>query len=120
MSTNKTVIAAVPDIFFGSKISGSAKSLGVDVKFVRNQEALLRNARELPALLVIDLGANEVDPIESIRALQADETTSQLTLVAFANHEREDLMTAARDAGCSNVLTRGAFASALPQLLAKL
>ncbi len=120
MSANKTVIAAVPDLFFGSKISGTAKPLGVDVKFVRDSETLLRKAREIPALLLIDLGAAEVDPIESIRTLRSDDATSQLSLVAFANHEREDLMAAARDAGCVDVLTRGAFASALPQLLAKL
>ncbi len=120
MSANKTIIAAVPDLFFGSKISGTAKQLGVEVKFVRDSETLLRKAREIPALLVIDLGAVEVDPIENIRAMRSDESTRAVPMVAFANHEREDLMAAARDAGCLDVLTRGAFASALPQLLAKL
>ena len=120
MSLSNTVIAAVPDLFFGSKISGTAKPLGVEVKFVRDSETLLRKAKETPALLVIDLGAAEVDPIESIRAIRSNESTGAVPMVAFANHEREDLISAAQAAGCPNVMTRGAFASALPQLLANL
>ena len=38
--------------------------------------------------------------------------------VGFIDHERTDVMDAARAAGCADVMAKGQFANALPKLLA--
>ena len=40
--------------------------------------------------------------------------------VGFIDHEKTDVMDAARAKGCSDVMAKGQFANALPKLLASL
>lgn len=116
--TERTVVAGVPDLFFSSKISETARQLGVRVVFAQTQDVLTSRARDGARLVVLDLGAAQLDPLGLIRTLKADESTSATPIVAFANHERTDLITGAREAGCDQVMTRGAFSSGLPAILA--
>jgi hypothetical protein len=44
--------------------------------------------------------------------------TPAVRTIGFIDHERTDVMDAARAAGCQEVLTKGGFAHALPRLLA--
>ena len=66
----KRVVAGVSDLFFASKITVTAKHVGMQVEFA-----------------------------------------------AFVNHECTDLIEEAKQAGCDEVLTRGAFSQSLPELL---
>ena len=55
-----TVIAAVDDMFFMSKIRAAAESLNVTVRFVRNVDALFSAAVEShPGLIIVDLQSPE-------------------------------------------------------------
>ncbi len=52
----RNIIAVVDDLFFASKIRGTAEELGVNVSFVRNVRALLDAARrDQPSLIICDL-----------------------------------------------------------------
>lgn len=110
-------VAAVPDLFFQSKISGTANQLGVTVRFAQTKEALLAQAADGARLVLVDLAAAGLEPVDLIARLKADPATRELPVVAFANHERSDLMEAARAAGCDEVLTRGAFSQGLADIL---
>ena len=115
----KRVVAAIPDLFFSSKVLGPARRLGIEVRIAASPQALLDGASEGPDLVIVDLEAAAVNPLESIRSIRSMHG-GRPRLVAFANHVREDLLSAARDAGCEEVLGRGALAAGLPRLLASL
>jgi CheY-like chemotaxis protein len=110
------VVAGVPDLFFAAKIGETARQLGVAIEFASSGPALLEKASGAPALILLDLGAAALDPIELIAQLKAD-SGGNARVVGFVNHERTDLIEQAREAGCDQVLTRGAFAKDLPAIL---
>lgn len=113
---SKKVVAGVSDLFFCSKISATAKQVGALVEFAGSPQAILDKAAGAD-LILLDLGQSSLDPISLIGKLKADPASAHVSLVAFVNHERLDLIEGARQAGCDQVLNRGAFSQELPQLL---
>ena len=111
------VVAGVPDLFFAAKIGETARQLGVAVEFASSGQIVLEKASGTPSLVILDLGAAALDPIGLIAQLKADPALKSSRVVGFVNHERTDLVEQAREAGCDQVLTRGAFAKDLPGLL---
>ncbi len=110
-------VAGVPDLFFSSKITGTASHLGLKIILAGNTAVLLARAAEGAAVILLDLSATQLDPIGMITSLKADPATAKIRIVAFANHENTVDMQRAREAGCDEVMTRGAFSSALPTIL---
>lgn len=110
-------VAGVPDLFFSSKITETARHLGLQVVLAGNSEAIVRRAAGGAAIVLLDLGAAQLDPIGTISQLKSDPATASIRIVAFANHEKTDDIRRAREAGCDQVMTRGAFSSGLPSIL---
>lgn len=113
------VIAGVSDLMFTSKIAETARHVGVSVGFAGNQQVLLGKTDPAPVLIILDLNLKALDPLSLIRKLKEDPRTVGIPITAYVNHECADLIEGARQAGCDAVLTRGAFSSGLPQLLAR-
>lgn len=112
------VIALVSDLIFGSRIREAAAPLGVAVRSARSPEALLLACRaELPALVLADLDDNRVRALEAVQSLRQDPALSALMVIGFVSHVDDERAQAARSAGCSRVLARGAFVQELPRLL---
>ena len=114
-----TVLAAVDDFLFRSKIRAVAKHVGVEVQFAQTPEEILAQARALkPALVILDLNSAKADPVATIAALKADAATAGARTIGFASHVHVDLINSARDAGADQVLPRSAFAMHLAEILA--
>lgn len=110
---SKRLLAAIPDLFFGSKVSGVASQLGIEVRFAASRAALVEGARSGADLVLIDLDAAVIDPLGAIREIRA----GGARVVAFASHVHAGRLAEARAAGCDEVLTRGSLARSLPALL---
>jgi CheY-like chemotaxis protein len=114
----RTVIAVVDDLFFASKIRGTAEQLGVTVSFPRASDALMEAAlRDQPALILCDLHATRIDPIELAKLLKADERLRSIPLLGFFSHVQTELQQQAEQAGFDRVLPRSAFTKQLPEIL---
>lgn len=114
---NRRVLAAVPDLFFASKIRGTAQALNVTVEFSRTADALFDAAKlEVPSLIIMDLEA-AADPLALAARLKEDEQLRSVPVVGFLSHVRVDLQQQARAAGVDQVLPRSAFTSRLPDIL---
>ena len=114
----RTVIAVVDDLFFASKIRGTAEQLGVSVSFPRASEALIEAAlRDQPALIICDLHATRIDPIELAELLKSDERLRPIPLLGFFSHVQTELQDQAEQAGFDRVIPRSAFAKNLPVIL---
>ena len=94
------VIAGVSDLLFTSKISETARLLGISVGFAGSREALFRKASQAPRLIVLDLNLKPLEPLALIRDLKGTLTWRRSPITAFVNHECADLIEAARQAGC--------------------
>jgi CheY-like chemotaxis protein len=115
------LLAAVDDLMFSSRISTTAKAVGVPFQFARSLDAVLAGARATPPphLIVIDLNSARIRPLEVIAALKADPVLAVIPLVGFVSHVDGATIEAARAAGIDRVLARSAFVEQLPTLIAE-
>ncbi|HSP64050.1 MAG TPA: hypothetical protein VLQ90_13770, partial [Pyrinomonadaceae bacterium] len=112
------VIAVVDDLFFASKIRGTAEQLGVTVSFPRAIDTLMEAAlRDQPALIICDLHATRIDPIALARQLKTDEHLRSIPLLGFFSHVQTELQRQAQQAGFDQVIPRSAFTKHLPEIL---
>jgi len=110
------VVYLIHDMLFPSKVREVAKTTGVSVQGAREPAAFAAAARDAK-LAIVDLRLPAA--LEALDALAAEPGTSVRT-VGFIDHERTDVMDAARAKGCVDVMAKGQFANALPKLLAGL
>lgn len=114
-----TVLVAIRDLMFSSRVHETAKSAGITSASVRRgEDALARAREEKPLVFVADLGDPSVGATDVVRAMKADAELKAIHAVGFASHVLDDVLAAARAAGFDEVLSKGAFTQRLPQLLA--
>jgi CheY-like chemotaxis protein len=109
------ILALVDDLLFRSKIREVARRAGVDVVFPRSALEVADTAREKPALAVVDLHADKLEPLKSLAALRAE----GIPAIGFFAHVQTDLARMALEAGATEVMPRSAFAARLPEILAR-
>ena len=114
---SKKVLAVLEDLFFTVKINEAAKRAGLGITFVKSEHDVLDQAKLQPALIIVDMNFQGVDPLNLIRKLKADENTKRINLVGYLSHIQGELKQQAQEAGCDMVLARSAFSQNLPQLL---
>jgi CheY-like chemotaxis protein len=112
------VIALVDDLLFLSHIREAARGAGAGVRPVRGATDLVASAREGARLVLVDADSSRLPWADAVAALRSEPGLASLPVVAFASHVHADHAEAARAAGCSRVLSRGAFVRELPHLLA--
>jgi len=105
------VVYLIQDMLFSSKLRETAKQTGVTVQAVRDPAAWAAAAREAK-LAIVDLRLPA-----ALVALDALAGAPGVRTVGFIDHERTDVMDAARAKGCADVMAKGQFANALPKLL---
>ena len=97
-----TIAAFIPDLMDRSRVTAS----GAEVVFVWAPAELVGRDDDV---VLVDLSRPGVlDVLPRIEA----------RVVGFASHVDRDLLAAAKDAGCDQVLARSAFFGRLPELLA--
>ncbi len=101
------------DLLFTSKIRETAKLVGADAAGVRDGAALVAAARGAK-LVILDL--RRPDALAVLDQLAADPETRAAKKVGFIDHERVEVIEAAREKGCV-ALAKGKFSTELPTLL---
>jgi CheY-like chemotaxis protein len=113
-----TVLALVQDLMFLSRIREAARGSDVELQTARDPARLLEACLAQPAALVlVDLDADRLKPLEAVAALRAEPALATLTVVGFVSHVNDARARAAQRAGCTRVLARSAFVQTLPALL---
>ncbi|HEX9186501.1 MAG TPA: hypothetical protein VGB87_05505 [Vicinamibacteria bacterium] len=111
------VIALVDDLLFLSRIREAARATAVEVRAVRDAGALAESVRDGGRLVLVDADSARLPWEAAVRALRTAQG-DDLPVVAFLSHVHADRAEAARAAGCTRVLARGAFVQELPRMLA--
>ena len=116
---SRNVIAIVDDLFFASKIRGTAEGLQVTVSFPRHADG----AKEIikhnpPAQIICDLNSEKFDVLGLARTLKTDDATRDIPLIGFLSHVQTDLQRAAEEAGFDQVMPRSLFTRNLAAILA--
>src|SRR5437660_255861 len=103
-------LVLVRDLIFSTKISSTAKSLGVPLTVVRDPSKL----PDAPSAsrLIVDLNLDAALP-----AAVAWKARTNGRVILFVSHVDTELIRAARAAGFDDVLPRCEFTRLLPELL---
>jgi CheY-like chemotaxis protein len=113
-----SVFAVVDDLFFIGKLAGTAKQVGATLKTTSAAKFSLDTVRQQqPALVIFDLNATSASAVELIRQLKADAELAATPVIGFFSHVQVELMRAAEEAGCDEVMPRSKFTAALADLL---
>ncbi len=105
------------DLIFTSRVVGTARSLGLEVRSARSAEALLTLARQHPpACVLVDLANPGLSLSDLLRGL-GEACPLRPRVVAYGSHVDAAGLRAAREAGCDLVLPRSKFVEDLPREL---
>ncbi len=118
MTTNKPVsrvgLLISPDLFFTSKVTGTAQALGLRVDSV---DDVATAASRLQAggvgCILLDLVAPRVSVADLVAAMP---DSARVPVIAFGSHVNVELLESARLAG-AEVMPRSQFSAALPKIL---
>jgi PleD family two-component response regulator len=111
-TNQKTILVAVNDIFFYTKVRDALLPDGYRLEKARAQQDILEKASSgNPALVVLDMNDRTVDAFQALETLKADPRLSSIPILAYANHEEVDTWNRARALGVTKIVSRNEFSA---------
>ncbi len=113
-----SILVAVDDLFFQSKILATAAVAGIPATVAASRESVIAQAEAFPpALIILDLHSARFPALDLLRALKSHPTLRTTPVLGYFSHVQRNVGAAATEAGCDIVLPRSAFSEKLPDLL---
>lgn len=114
----KTVLVAVNDIFFYTKIRDALRSSGYVLERARTQEEVSEKAAShRPAALIVNMNDEKLDAFAALEQLNGNDYLKHIAVLAFANHEEVDTWRRAKELGVSKIVSRNEFSSRTKDLV---
>jgi len=114
----KTILVAVTDIFFYSKVRDALMSKGYRIERARTQQDIAEKASATsPSSFILNMNDERLDAFRALETLKADTALKTIPILAFANHEEVDTFNRARALGVTKIVSRNEFSSRLKDLV---
>ncbi len=115
---NKTILVAVTDIFFYTKVRDALRPQGYTLERIRNQEEVAeKTASVQPAALILNMNDLAVDAFKALETIQSNPALRALPILAFANHEEVDTWRRAKELGVTKIVSRNEFSARTRELV---
>ena len=112
MDETKTILVAVSDIFFYTKIRDAFKPAGYKLERLRNSEDWKEKAlQNSPIGVIVNMNDDRLNTPDILKSLKADSQTNALPILAFANHEEVGSWKLAKELGIQKVVSRNEFSA---------
>ena len=109
---NKTILVAVSDVFFYTKVRDALKPPGYTLEKVRAPGELTERAGAVkPAAVILNLNDDTLDAFQVLATLKSDERYKSIPVLAFANHEEIERWKRAQQMGVAKIVSRNEFSS---------
>lgn len=116
--SEKTVLVAVTDIFFYTKVRDALLPKGYTLERVRSQaDVAEKAAASRPLVVILNLNDETVDAFQALETLRADPHLSAIPTLAFANHEEVDTWNRAKALGVTKIVSRNEFSARTKNLV---
>ncbi len=113
-----SILVAVDDLFFQSKILATAAAAGIPAQVATARETLIGQAEASPpALIILDLHSSRFPALDLLRTLKSHPMLRTVPVLGYFSHVERGVGIAGAEAGCDLVLPRSAFSEKLPELL---
>ncbi len=117
----KKILVLVDDLLFASRIEGTLRACGYDVRIAPVMTEAADVAREWrPDGIVVGFGTPFLDWEGTIRAIRSAPSSAETPLLAFGPHVDTAGRAAAAAAGATRVVTNGTFFNRMPDVVVAL
>ena len=114
----KTVLVAVTDIFFYTKVRDALMAKGYKIERARTQEDIAEKASATnPSAFILNMNDERLDAFQALETLKADAGMKTIPILAFANHEEVDTFHQAKALGVTKIVSRNEFSTRLKDLV---
>jgi len=114
---HKTILVAVTDIFFYTKVRDALMSKGYRIERARTQQDIAEKASTIPAAFILNMNDETLDAFQALEILTADARLKTIPILAFANHEEVDTFNRAKALGVTKIVSRNEFSARLKDLV---
>jgi len=113
-----TILVAVNDVFFYTKIRDALLPRGYVLERARTQDDVPALAARLrPAAVILNMNDEKLDAFRALEQLKRQEPDQAIPILAFANHEETDTWRRARELGVAMIVSRNEFSARTRDLL---
>jgi PleD family two-component response regulator len=114
----KTILVAVTDIFFYTKVRDALMAKGYKIERARTQQDIAEKALATnPSAFILNMNDERLDAFQALDTLKADAGFKAIPILAFANHEEVDTFKRAKALGVTKIVSRNEFSSRLKDLV---
>lgn len=114
----KTILVAVTDIFFYTKVRDALMAMGYKIERARTQQDIAeKSSATNPAAFILDMNDDRLDAFQTVDTLKADARLKTIPILAFANHEEVETFHRAKALGVTRIVSRNEFSSRLKDLI---
>ena len=114
----KTILVAVTDIFFYTKVRDALMAKGYRFERARTQQDIVeKTSGAIPSAFILDMNDERLNAFQTLETLAADARLKTIPILAFANHEEVDTFHRAKALGVTKIVSRNEFSSRLKDLV---
>jgi len=117
----RTVLIAVSDVFFYTKIRDALLPRGYRLERTRSQQEVMEKATALrPAAIILNMNDETLDAFRALEQIKGDDRLRAIPVLAFANHEEVETWKRAKELGITKIVSRNEFSSRTRDLVEEL
>jgi PleD family two-component response regulator len=113
----KTILVAVTDIFFYTKVRDALMAKGYRIERARTQQDIAEKASTIPSAFILNMNDETLNACQALETLTADARLKPIPILAFANHEEVETFNRAKALGVTKIVSRNEFSARLRDLV---
>ena len=114
----KTILVAVTDLFFYTKVRDALRQPEYRLEKARAQQDILEKSLAVrPGAIIFNMNDLALDAFQALEQLEADPRLKGIPTLAFANHEEVETWNRARALGVTKIVSRNEFSARTRELV---
>ena len=113
----KTILVAVTDIFFYTKVRDALMAKGYRIERARTQQDIAEKASTIPSAFILNMNDETLNAFQALETFTADARLKTIPILAFANHEEVETFNRAKALGVTKIVSRNEFSARLKDLV---
>lgn len=117
----KTILVAITDIFFYTKVRDALLPQGYRLEKARAQQDILEKfLAARPAAVLLDMNDRTLDAFQALDTLKHDPHSASIPILAYANHEEVETWNRAKALGVTKIVSRNEMSARTKELVEEL
>ncbi len=117
-TNQRTILVAVNDIFFYTKIRDALLPNGYTLERVRTLDEVPQKLSALrPTAMIVNMNDPSLDAFRALETVRGGNSLRSMPILAFANHEEVETWKRAKELGVTKIVSRNEFSARTRELV---